>query len=75
VIAAKAPQEVFVNRKTFPAPAAGVLQDNATLFVEEHRIRAYEVGADQKTTISTVANLLQVLIRSLAGATCSKCVC
>ena len=75
MIAAKAPQEGFVNRIFFPAPAAGVLQNNATLFVEEHRIRAYEVGADQKTTISTVANLLQVLIRSLAGATCSKCVC
>ncbi|KAA6418468.1 MAG: acyl-ACP, partial [Trebouxia sp. A1-2] len=59
VISAEAPQDEFVNRKTFPAPAAGVLQDNATLFVEEHRIRAYEVGADQKTTISTIANLLQ----------------
>ncbi|DBA83590.1 hypothetical protein WJX77_005571 [Trebouxia sp. C0004] len=59
VISAEAPQHEFVNRTTFPAPAAGVLQDNATLFVEEHRIRAYEVGADQKTTISTIANLLQ----------------
>jgi hypothetical protein len=75
VISAEAPQDDFVNRKSFPAPAAGVLQDNATLFVEEHRIRAYEVGADQKTTISTIANLLQVLTCSLAGVTCSESVC
>ena len=74
VISAEAPTE-FVNRKTFPAPAAAVLQDNATLFVEEHRIRAYEVGADQKTTISTIANLLQVLICSLARVTCSESAC
>ncbi len=60
VIPAKAPEEEFVNRETLPAPAPGVLQHNATIFVEEHRIRAYEVGADQKTTISTIANLLQV---------------
>ena len=59
-VPAEAPQEVFVNRETLPAPAPGVLQHNATIFVEEHRIRAYEVGADQKTTISTIANLLQV---------------
>lgn len=30
-------------------------------WVEEHRIRGYEVGPDQKTTITTMANLLQVL--------------
>ena len=29
--------------------------------MEEHRIRGYEVGPDQKTTITTMANLLQVL--------------
>ena len=75
MISAEAPQDDFVNRKSFPAPAAGVLQDNATLFVEEHRIRAYEVGADQKTTISTIANLLQVLTCGLAGVTCSESVC
>ena len=28
--------------------------------MEEHRIRAYEVGPDQRTTIVTIANLLQV---------------
>lgn len=42
-----------------PAPAGGRLLEKATSFVEEHRIRAYEVGPDQKTTIVTIANLLQ----------------
>ena len=60
VLPAEAPEEDFVNREVLPAPAPGELQHNATVFVEEHRIRAYEVGADQKTTISTMANLLQV---------------
>ena len=32
--------------------------------MEEHRIRGYEVGPDQKTTITTIANLLQVCITS-----------
>jgi len=39
--------------------AAGRLIYNGTAWVEEHRIRGYEVGPDQKTTISTIANLLQ----------------
>ena len=59
-IRAESPEHEHVSRETLPAPAPGQLQHNATVFVEEHRIRAYEVGADQKTTISTIANLLQV---------------
>ncbi len=39
---------------------AGRLTDDGTAFLEEHRIRGYEVGPDQKTTIVTIANLLQV---------------
>lgn len=42
--------------------AAGRLTDDGTAFLEEHRIRGYEVGPDQKTTIVTIANLLQVCI-------------
>ena len=42
------------------ACAAGRLSDDCTAFLEEHRIRGYEVGPDQKTTILTMANLLQV---------------
>ncbi|BDA48332.1 Palmitoyl-acyl carrier protein thioesterase, chloroplastic [Coccomyxa sp. Obi] len=38
---------------------AGRLTDDGTAFLEEHRIRGYEVGPDQKTTIVTIANLLQ----------------
>ena len=57
---AEAHEDEHVSRDTLPAPSPGQLQRNATVFIEEHRIRAYEVGADQKTTISTIANLLQV---------------
>lgn len=59
-VRAEACEDEHVSRDTLPAPSPGQLQHNATVFVEEHRIRAYEVGADQKTTISTIANLLQV---------------
>ena len=44
------------------ACAAGHLSEDGTAFLEEHRIRAYEVGPDQQTTIVTMANLLQVCI-------------
>ncbi len=37
----------------------GRLSPDSTIFMEEHRIRAYEVGPDQRTTIVTIANLLQ----------------
>ena len=67
-IRAEARVDEHVSRETLPAPSPGQLQHNATLFVEEHRIRAYEVDADQKTTISTVANLLQVV---QLGACCT----
>ncbi len=42
------------------ACAAGHLSADGTAFLEEHRIRGYEVGPDQQTTIVTMANLLQV---------------
>ena len=38
--------------------------------MEEHRIRGYEVGPDQKTTITTIANLLQVWITSVDRSVC-----
>lgn len=68
-VRAEAHEDEHVSRDTLPAPSPGQLQRNATVFVEEHRIRAYEVGADQKTTISTIANLLQV--RTRLSAYCS----
>lgn len=40
---------------------ASRLVDNDTVFVEQHRIRGYEVGPDRQATILTIANLLQVL--------------
>ena len=50
-----------------PAPAPGRLENNAHNIVEEHRIRAYEVGVDQKATLITMANLLQVQTWILMG--------
>jgi fatty acyl-ACP thioesterase A len=42
-----------------PSPRAPGLAPDLRSFCEEHRIRAYEVGPDQRTTIVTIANLLQ----------------
>ena len=50
----------FIEERTQQACAAGRLSEDGTAFLEEHRIRGYEVGPDQKTTIVTLANLLQV---------------
>ena len=47
---------------------AGRLNEDGTAFLEEHRIRGYEVGPDQKTTIVTIANLLQVCSFLLGGS-------
>ncbi len=47
-----------------PTPRAAALACDERSFFEEHRIRAYEVGPDQRCTIVTIANLLQV--RSLS---------
>ena len=52
------------------ACAAGHLSGDGTAFLEEHRIRGYEVGPDQQTTIVTMANLLQV-----PGHSCSRLNC
>lgn len=43
-----------------PTPRPPGLSHDLRSFSEEHRIRAYEVGPDQRTTIATIANLLQV---------------
>ena len=51
---------VHTLRQAQPACAAGHLSADGTAFLEEHRVRGYEVGPDQKTTILTMANLLQV---------------
>ncbi len=56
---AEAP-EVRVTREILPPPASGQLLDQGTAFCEEHRVRAYEVGPDQRATIVTIANLIQV---------------
>jgi hypothetical protein len=49
-----------INQLVLPAPSPGRLLNKATSFIDEQRIRGYEVGPDQKTTILTIANLLQV---------------
>lgn len=48
-----------------PAPRGGKLKERATAYIEEHRIRAYEADPDQRTTIVTMSNLLQVRHLSL----------
>ena len=53
------------NGASYMLPPAGVLQADSS-FVEHHRIRAYEVGPDQHTTIVTIANLLQACRPPLA---------
>ena len=61
------------------ACAAGHLSEDGTAFLEEHRIRGYEVGPDQQTTIVTMANLLQVprphRRKFSCHSSCSLCKC
>lgn len=56
-------KQVFSEK--LPSIAGGSFENDATSFWEEHRVRAYEVGPDQKATIVTIANLLQVGINLL----------
>lgn len=49
-----------INQLVLPTAAPGRLLNKATSFIDEHRIRGYEVGPDQRTNILTIANLLQV---------------
>mmetsp|Transcript_20653 Transcript_20653/g.62236 ORF Transcript_20653/g.62236 Transcript_20653/m.62236 type:complete len:374 (-) Transcript_20653:315-1436(-) len=44
---------------TLPSPGPSGLDPGEESFTEEHRIRSYEVGPDQRTSIVTIANLLQ----------------
>jgi hypothetical protein len=53
-----------INQLVLPTPSPGRLLNKATSFVDEHRIRGYEVGPDQRTNILTIANLLQVCVGS-----------
>lgn len=48
-----------INQLVLPTAAPGRLLNKATSFIDEHRIRGYEVGPDQRTNILTIANLLQ----------------
>ena len=46
--------------QVIPNATSGRLINSGSAFVESHRIRAYECGPDQKTTIITMSNILQV---------------
>lgn len=60
-VSASTPNKALSNiaHASLPGIKGGRLVNNCTSFIEEHRIRSYEVGADQRTTIVTIANLLQ----------------
>jgi len=51
--------EFKIAAEEMPAPRGGTLKEEATAYVEEHRIRAYEADPNQRTTIVTMSNLLQ----------------
>lgn len=44
----------------FPGTATAAFLPGKRSFKEEYRIRGYEVSPDQRATIVTIANLLQV---------------
>lgn len=44
----------------FPAPKPGSFAEDRSSFFEQHRIRGYEVSPDQRASMVTIANLLQV---------------
>lgn len=49
-----------VHAELGPAPGPSRLVKGDTAYEEEHRVRGSEAGPDQKATILTVANLMQV---------------
>lgn len=49
-----------LRQQLSPPVNASRLVDTDTVFVEQHRIRGYEVGPNRQATILTIANLLQV---------------
>jgi hypothetical protein len=53
--------EFKISAEEMPAPRGGCLKEEATAYIEEHRIRAYEADPNQRTTIVTMSNLLQVV--------------
>ena len=58
--ATESPETEFkIAAEEMPAPRGGYLKEEATAYVEEHRIRAYEADPNQRTTIVTMSNLLQ----------------
>ena len=58
--ATESPETEFkIAAEEMPAPRGGCLKEEATAYVEEHRIRAYEADPNQRTTIVTMSNLLQ----------------
>lgn len=59
-LAEVAGSSVKTSASELPAPRSGTLAEGATAYVEELRIRSYEVDPQQRTTMVTVANLIQV---------------
>ncbi len=58
--AQESPETEFkIAAEEMPAPRGGKLKEQATAYIEEHRIRAYEADPNQRTTIVTMSNLLQ----------------
>ena len=55
-------------RKIWRAPQPSMLVKDDRVFEEEHRIRGYEVGPDRRTTMITIANLLQEVASNHAVA-------
>ena len=53
-------QSVDVAVAEFPAAAPGRFVDDNTAFVQEFPVRGYEVAPNQRASMVTIANLLQV---------------
>lgn len=52
--------EQLVCAGSVPDLRGGRFGNERKCYVEQHRVRSYEVGPDRRATVPTIANLLQV---------------
>ncbi len=61
-VASATPVVAAVVTAEFPAAAPGRFINNSTAFVQEFPVRGYEVAPNQRASLVTIANLLQVRV-------------
>lgn len=59
--------EYTAHTMEFRSVSGGRFQNGLSSFTEQHRIRGYEVAPDQRTSVVSIANLMQVRVEHALG--------